>query len=80
LVKKIKRRVAAWFYGYWITVWKYRQKMVKKLMESFGCNAALLVHFSVFDPITLIAHTAFEDVDEQVYCRGQPWDRPGMGG
>ncbi len=57
LVKMIKWSVSAWFYGNLMMVWKYRQEMVKKLLESFNCNAALLVHFSMFDPITLIVQT-----------------------
>jgi hypothetical protein len=66
MVKKIKWSVATWFYGYWMMIWKYRHKVVRKLMESFDCNAALLVHFSVFDLITLIVHTTFGNVDEQL--------------
>ena len=40
--------------------------MVKKLMESFDTDAALLARFSVFDPITLTDETTFGDVDEQL--------------
>jgi hypothetical protein len=53
LVKKIRRSVAAWFFGYWKNVMGYRLAMVQKLMESFDVNAALLACFSEFDPITL---------------------------
>jgi hypothetical protein len=40
--------------------------MVKKLMESFDIDAALLAQFSVFDPVTLTVKTTFGDVDEQL--------------
>jgi hypothetical protein len=33
---------------------KYRLKMVQKLMESFDMDAALLAHFSAFDPATVV--------------------------
>jgi hypothetical protein len=35
-------------------------------MESFDWDAAHLVRFSVFDTITLILHSIFGDVDEQL--------------
>jgi hypothetical protein len=40
--------------------------MVKKLMESFDIDAALLARFSVFDPVTLTVKTTFGDVDKQL--------------
>ena len=40
--------------------------MVKKLMESFNIDTALLAQFSIFDPVTLIVKTTFGDVDEQL--------------
>ena len=43
----------------------YKLGMVKKLMESFDFDAALLSRFSEFDPITLIVKTTFGNVDEQ---------------
>jgi hypothetical protein len=40
LIRKIHRSVAGWFYGYWIQ--HYKLGMVKKLMESFDIDTALL--------------------------------------
>ncbi len=45
---------------------KYRLEMVQKLMESFSMDAALLAHFSKFDPATLTVLTTFGSVDEQL--------------
>ena len=42
LICKICRSVAGWFYGYWIHVQHYKLGMVKKLMESFDIDSALL--------------------------------------
>ncbi len=42
LIRKKCRSVAGWFYGYWIHVQHYKLGMVKKLMESFDIDAALL--------------------------------------
>jgi hypothetical protein len=66
LVKKIRRSVAAWFFGYWQNIMRYRLAMVQKLMESFDISAALLAHFSDFDPITLTVQTTFGDVGKQL--------------
>jgi hypothetical protein len=40
--------------------------MVQKLMESFGVDAALLAHFSVFDTTTLVVMTKFRDAEKQL--------------
>jgi hypothetical protein len=40
--------------------------MVRKLMESFDVDAALLACFSDFDPATLIVTATFGDVNEQL--------------
>ncbi len=66
LVKKIRRSVAAWFFGYWQNVMGYRLEMVQKLMVSVDVDAALSARFSEFDPITLTIKTFFGDVDEQL--------------
>jgi hypothetical protein len=42
LVRKMRRSVAGWFFGYWRDIRHYRLEMVRKLMESFGIDAALL--------------------------------------
>ena len=44
----------------------YKLEMVRKLMESFDVDAALLAGFSQFDPETLIVVTTFGDVNEQL--------------
>jgi hypothetical protein len=44
----------------------YRLTMVQKLMDSFDVAAALLTHFSEFDPITIIVQTTLGDVDEHL--------------
>jgi hypothetical protein len=66
LVKKIRCRVTAWFFGYWQNVMGYRLAMVQKLIESFDVNAALLACFPEFDPITLTVQTIFGDVNKQL--------------
>jgi hypothetical protein len=66
LVKKIRCRVTAWFFGYWQNVMGYRLAMVQKLMECFDVNAVLLARFSDFDSITPTVQTTFGDVDEQL--------------
>ncbi len=65
LVKKIRHSVAAWFIGYWQNVMGYRLAMVKKLMESFDVDAALLARFFEFDPVTLTVQMTFGDGDKQ---------------
>jgi hypothetical protein len=40
--------------------------MVRKLMESFDVDAALLPRFSEFDPATLMVTATLGDVDEQL--------------
>ena len=66
LLKKIRKCVAGWFFGYWTMVKKYKLGMVRKLMESFDVDAALLARFAQFDPDTLAVKTTFGDVDEQL--------------
>ncbi len=44
----------------------YRLEMVRKLIESFDINAALLARFSEFDSTTLTVTTTFGDVNEQL--------------
>jgi hypothetical protein len=66
LIKKIKRSVPAWFFGYWINIQGYRLEMVCKLMESFDVDATLLARFSKFDSITLTVMTTFCDSDKQL--------------
>ena len=43
----------------------YWLEMVKKLMESFDVDAALLAR-AEFDPVTLVVITPFADVDEHL--------------
>ncbi len=66
LVRKMQCSVARWFFRYWRDVRHYPLEMVRKLMESFDIDAALLAQFSEFDPLTLTITTAFGDVDEQL--------------
>jgi hypothetical protein len=66
LIHKIKRTFAAWFFGYWCLVSGYKLEMVRKLMESFDVDTALLVCFSEFDPKTLTIQTTFGDMDEKL--------------
>jgi hypothetical protein len=66
LVKKIRRSVAAWFFGCLQNIMGYRLVMVQKLMESFDINTALLARFSDFDPITFTVQTTFSDVGKQL--------------
>ncbi len=66
LVRKMRRSVAGWFFGYWRDVRHYCLEMVRKLMESFDIDAALLAQFLEFDPLTLTVTTTFGDVDEQL--------------
>ncbi len=66
LIRKMRRSVAGWWYGYWTKVKKYRVEMVQKLMESFDVDAALLTRFAEFDRTTLIVTTPFADVDEHL--------------
>jgi hypothetical protein len=44
----------------------YRLAIVQKLLKSFYAHAALVAHFSEFDPITLTVQTTFSDVKEQL--------------
>ncbi len=48
LVRKIRKSVAGWFFGYWTVIKQYRLEMVRKLMESFDVDAALLASLLVF--------------------------------
>ncbi len=66
LVRKMRRSVAGWFFGYWRDVRHYCLEMVRKLMESFDIDAALLAQFFEFDPLMLTVTTTFGDVDEQL--------------
>jgi hypothetical protein len=45
---------------------KYKNGMIKKLMESFDMDAAKLAGLSKFDVATLTIHTQFGDIDEQL--------------
>ncbi len=40
LFMKIKCSMALWFLGYWTKIQKYKNGMIKKLMESFNTDAA----------------------------------------
>ena len=71
LICKICRRVAGWFFGYWLHVRHYKLGMVKKLMESFDIDAVFLAQFSEFNTGTLIVKTTFGDVDEQLERVGE---------
>jgi hypothetical protein len=66
LITKIKRSMASWFLGYWTKIQKYKNGMIKKLMESFNTDAAKLAGLSEFDVATLTIHTQFGDVDKQL--------------
>jgi hypothetical protein len=63
LIKKIRQSVASWWYGYWSYVVKYKQGMIKKLMESFDIDAARLAAYSQFDVETLTVIADIPDVD-----------------
>ena len=63
LIKKIQQSVASWWYGYWTYVVKYKQGMIKKLMESFDIDAARLAAYSQFDAETLTVISDSPDVD-----------------
>ena len=63
LIKKIRQSVASWWYGYWTYVVKYKQGMIKKLMESFDIDAARLAAYSQFDVDTLTVIADVPDVD-----------------
>jgi hypothetical protein len=63
LIKKIQQSVASWWYGYWTYVVKYKQGMIKKLMESFDIDAARLATYSQFDVETLTVIADIPDVD-----------------
>jgi hypothetical protein len=64
LVAKIKKIAAAWFFGYWLHICKYRLVTVQALMESFSIEAAYLASYSSFDPKTLTVNTEYADDDE----------------
>jgi hypothetical protein len=64
IVAKIKKSAASWFFGYWLHVCKYRLVTVQMLMESFSIEAACLVSYSTFDPISLTVDTAYADNDQ----------------
>ncbi len=49
LIKKIRQSIASWWYRYWTCVMKYKQGMIKKLMESFDIDAARLAAYSLLD-------------------------------
>jgi hypothetical protein len=66
LIHKMQKSVGGWWFGYWTKVKKYWLEMVKKLMESFDDDAALLARFAKFDPVTLVVITPFADVDEHL--------------
>ena len=66
LVRKIRHSVAAWFFGYWTSVWRYKLRMVRKLMESFDMDSALLARYSVFDILTLAVETEYGETDKQL--------------
>ena len=63
LIKKIQQSVASWWYGYWTYVVKYKQGMIKKLMESFNIDAARLAAYSQFNADTLTVVADIPDVD-----------------
>jgi hypothetical protein len=63
LVRKIKKNVVAWFFGFWRKKQGYRLEMVQSLMESFSIEAAHLAQYSTFDPITMTVEAEFGDSD-----------------
>ena len=63
LIKKIRQSVASWWYGYWTYVLKYKQGMIKKLMDSFDIDAARLAAHSQFNADTLNVVADIPDVD-----------------
>jgi hypothetical protein len=66
LITKINRSMVLQFFGYWMKIQKYKNGMIKKLMESFDMDAAKLAGLSEFDVATLTVHTQFGDVDKQL--------------
>ncbi len=66
LIKKIRQSVASWWYGYWTYVVKYKQGMIKKLMESFDIDAARLAAYSQFNADTLTVVADIPDVDNRL--------------
>ncbi len=63
LVRKIKKNVVAWFFGFWRKKQGYRLEMVQSLMESFSIEATHLAQYSTFDPITMTVEAEFGDSD-----------------
>ncbi len=53
LIRKIRHSVALCFFGYWMHVMRYKNGMIKKLMESFESDAAKLANL-FFLPLTWI--------------------------
>ncbi len=59
----MRKDVAAWWFGYWIQVRKYKLSCVQSLMESFDVNAAKLASLLTFSPETLRVSAKFADED-----------------
>jgi hypothetical protein len=55
--------VALWFFGYWTQVLKYKNGMIKKLMESFDIDAAKLAALLTFDVEMFTVDVEVPDVD-----------------
>jgi hypothetical protein len=66
LAQNIKRCIADWLFGYWVQICKYEVGMVRKLMESFDIDSALLARYSVLDPLSLEVQTGLDDKDDQL--------------
>jgi hypothetical protein len=63
LIRKIPQSVALWFFGYWTQVLKYKNGMIKKLMESFNIDAAKLAVLSTFNVKIFTVDVEVPDVD-----------------
>ena len=63
LIRKIRQSVASWWYGYWTHVSRYKEGMIKKLMESFDTDAAKLAGYSTFNVENYTVNVEVPDVD-----------------
>jgi hypothetical protein len=66
LIRKIWQSVALWFFGYWTHVIKYKNGMIKKLMESFNIDAAKLAALLTFDVEMCTVDVEVPNVDRQL--------------
>jgi hypothetical protein len=66
LIRKIRQSVASCFFGYWTQILKYKNGMIKKLMESFDIDAAKLAALLTFDVEMFTVDVEVPDVDGQL--------------